>query len=176
MLVFKNGRFQLDELYLGIIPLRALYTTASEDDYALGEAKCLFVYYQIHPKSPFREYSESKRPAAIIKSTFPKQFQSYDPFGDLLMLAAMDWYKNHLRHNPLHYAVASMQEVIYQFSDILMNPNATAADKKIAITELDNLPKKLQKLTEQAEKQEIVTDDIVGDRRIKKSERLPQGF
>lgn len=120
---------------------------------------------------------EGKPSSKLVKKDLLEipEITLYNPAQDDVMLPAIDWYKeNHLKHTPLWNAVGAYDEAMYNLSDIVRSPKSTAGEIKTASAELDDIPKKREKMRQQAIKDEAQTLKTSGDKNIKRGEMLPQ--
>lgn len=98
----------------------------------------------------------------------------YDPEYDEEMQEAIRWYRDyHLKQTPLWTAYESYKEAMNNLSTIVRDPDSTANDIRIASTELDTIPLKMEKMRQQAVKDEAQQLKVAGDKNIKRSEMLP---
>jgi len=96
----------------------------------------------------------------------------YDPAEDENVLQAAEWYKNHLQQTPLWYSYESYKEAMYNLSDIIRDRSSSASNIKSASSELDLIPLKMEKMKQQAIKDEATTVKIQGAKSIKRGEML----
>lgn len=107
------------------------------------------------------------------EKVFVPTLRLYDPAEEELMEAAISWYRDyHLKMTPLWNGYHSYKEAIYNLSKIVADPKSSAGDIKTASIELDSLPLKMEKMRQQAEKDEAMQLKVQGDKNIKRSERL----
>lgn len=103
---------------------------------------------------------------------FVPKLKLYDPEEDDGMEEAIDWYKNHLKETPLWFAYESYKEAIYNLGTIVRKSTATAGEISTASKELDTLPRKMEQMRQQAEKDEAMTIKVSGEKNIKRSEKV----
>jgi hypothetical protein len=96
----------------------------------------------------------------------------FDPMEDEDVVEAVAWYTTHLKQTPLWYSYESYKESMYNLSDIIRKSDSTAQSIRAASQELDTIPLKMEKMKQQAIKDEAVTLKVAGDRNIRRSEML----
>jgi len=103
---------------------------------------------------------------------FVPALRIYDPLEDKVIKEAAEWYINHLQSTPLWQAYNAYKEAMYNLSKIISDPEATAQSIRAASTELDTIPLKMEKMRQQAIKDEAMTLKITGEKNIKRSEKI----
>lgn len=223
MLVFNpaDSTYIIDPHYWTLIPFKNIRDKDTSKNKQISQAKVLWIYHMYNPHSPFRDYRNKDKSAAIVAATFPKAFveeqekalqhlideanaknkdldslsdtvvegsevvvkkkeyahvptlRTYDPLDDEDVSAAAEWYQqDHLQSTPLWYSYESYKESMYNLSDIIRDKNTSATNIRAASQELDTIPLKMEKMKQQAIKDEAVTLKIAGDRNIKRGERI----
>lgn len=176
MLIFQNNKYVIDPNMLAITVLAAIWERDQTPDKSLATAQLQWLYHMYHYKSTFRPYSDAERPYAIIKAVFPIEHQEWEWDKDEIMDKAVDWYKMHIRKNPVWESVRAYEQLIYNLTKELTKPDIDVYKASKARAELDLLPKSLKKMIQEAEKMDMVLDEkISGDKTIKRGERLPGG-
>jgi hypothetical protein len=74
MLVFNpiTKKSVIDPHYWTIIPFKRIRD--SEKDYDIAECKLMWIYHMYNPHSPFKDYRNRDKSAAIVAATFPKSY------------------------------------------------------------------------------------------------------
>lgn len=108
-----------------------------------------------------------------VKLVEVPELKIYDPEFDEEMQDAIKWYASHLQQTPLWKAYEAYKEGIYNLAKVVADPNKTAQEIRTASQELDTLPLKMERMRQQAVKDEAQTLKTQGDKNIKRSERLP---
>lgn len=203
MLIYSeaHGRYVIDPHFLTIKPLGAVWRRYPEKQHLIGDCMLMWMYHMYNPRSPFNQAKNSTKSMKILEATFPKEFLDkknkelleqiekanpeerapdarpvyWEPIMEPDMEAAVKWYREeHLTDTPLWFAVESYKEAIYNTSAIIRNPQSSAGEIKSASATLDELPKLMHKMREQAEKDEAITLKVQGDKQIKRGERVPE--
>lgn len=204
MLVYDNSRhrFVIDPHYLTIKPLRKIWDSDKSSGKEIATSLLMWLYHMYNPHSPFRDHRNSTKSMAVVDAVFPKAYVEeklkyikerleavkdnevaetaklsvayYSPEDEPGMTAAISWYTSHLKQTPLWNAYESYKEAMYNLSKIISDPQATASQIRTASQELDTLPLKMEKMRQQAEKDEAQTLKVSGDRHVKRSERIAQ--
>jgi len=118
---------------------------------------------------------EDKKKIKQRDHVFVPTLRLYDPEDDETLQDAITWYTGHLKQTSLWAAVDSYKEGIYNLSKIISNPNSTPLEIKTASIELDQLPARMERMRQQAIKDEAQTLKVSGDKNIKKRERTVGG-
>lgn len=103
---------------------------------------------------------------------FVPKLKIYDPYNDELIVEAADWYRSHLQKTPLWQAYEAYKEAMYNLSKIISDPESNAASISSASKELDTIPLKMEKMRQQAIKDEASTLKVTGDKNIKRGEKI----
>lgn len=198
----KSHRYIIDPHYLSIIPLRAIWDADKSKDKEIATSLLMWLYHMYNPHSPFRDHRNTLKSMAIVESCFPKKYVQekldlikadlekvpenevkadteiklpvYDPALEPGMDVAIQWYQKHLKQTPLWNAYEAYKEAMYNLSKIIRDPTANAQSIRTASNELDTLPVKMDKMRQQAEKDEAMTLKVSGDKTVKRGERLEQ--
>jgi hypothetical protein len=174
----KTGGIELDPNMLGIGCLKKIFDRDKSKNKELGTAQLLWLYYMYHPKSTFNKYKNSEKSKAIIESVFPVEHQTWNfvPEDDKHFDTAREWYINHIKKlgNPLWHSVEALKEAIYNTNQKMLNPMSSANELRTADELLKVLPVSLRRMEQQAEQEDLITDEtIAGDKSIKRGEKLP---
>lgn len=203
MLAYSSSgkAFVIDPHYLTIIPFRKIWDNDKSPGKKIATALLMWIYHMYNPHSPFRDHRNAIKSQAIVESVFPKEYvQSklkevelalskvkdneikktvslemgvYNPEDERFMGDAIKWYTNHLKQTPLWYSYESYKESMYNLAKIIRDPTSSASMIKTASQELDTIPVKMDKMRQQAERDEAMTIKIAADKTIKRGERLP---
>jgi cell division protein FtsB len=121
---------------------------------------------------------KTKLPVDDDPETRSKLLQlTYDPEKDPIIQDAIEWYtQRHLKQTSLWYAAESFAEAMYNLGQIVRDPDSTAQEIKAASQELEQLPRRKRQMEEQAEKDEAHLLKVVGEKDIKRHERLPENI
>jgi hypothetical protein len=181
-----HKQFVLDPHLLSIIPFKRVWEKDKTKDKRHATAKILYLYHCFHPKSDFFEKQKSVRPTLVVQATMAKELHEeclrWEPFAsekeasfmDEDMWGALRYYVDeYLKLDPLWDSVEAFNEAIYNLNNILKDKNASPQSIRIASNELDDLPKKREKMRQQAEARQAFTLKVAGDKKIRRSERLP---
>lgn len=172
MVIILDGKFTIDPQYLGVLVNREIWERDESPGKELAIAQLSWIYYMYHPKSMYRDSRDEQRSATIIIDHFPKGTWEWNPDDDPKHQKAVAWYKSKLGHTPIWDSVRAIEQSVYQFNDVLRDPNASANDKRVALEQVtDVIQPKLKKLREQAERDEIIDIKIKKDEHVKFGER-----
>jgi hypothetical protein len=106
------------------------------------------------------------------KDVFVPKLRLYDPAEEPGMDQAIEWYRGHLKKTPLWFSYNAYKEAMYNLSTIIQDPGRGASEIRAASQELDTLPLKMEKMRQQAEKDEAMMLQVSGDKDIKDSEKV----
>lgn len=175
MFIFYNNSYVIDPNMLGITVLRKIWDRDKHPKKLVAKAQLKWLYYTYHPLSTFREYKNSEKTEAIKKYCFDTDAaNAWDIEVDEEMKQAVEFYRQHIARNALWYTYESYKEGMYNLGQIVRNPESSANDISKARQELDAIPKSLKKMKIEAEREDqIIENKIVGDKDIKRGEKLP---
>lgn len=177
--------FVLDPHMLSIRPFQAIWQKDKTPGKRQATAKILYFYHLFHPKSEFFNKKKKERSRLIIEACFPKELHEealkWEPYNhpqeatglDDDMWAALTWYKQNLNLDPYWDSVQAFDQAMYNLNDKLRSESSTASEIRIASNELDDLPKKREKMLKIAESKQAFTLSVKSDKKIRRSERLP---
>lgn len=119
--------------------------------------------------------TENKEKKIKLKEhVFIPTLRLFDPETEPEFEEAIKWYtEDHLKSTPLWAAYESYKEAIYNLSEAIRDKESSPNEIKIASIELDQLPARMERMRQQAVKDEAQTEKISGDKDLKKRERLP---
>jgi len=127
---------------------------------------------ELYNKTVAEEVTVEKQKQVVKpEHAFVPTLKLYDPEEEEDMEDAIKWYLKYLKQTPLWAAVESYKEAIYNLSDAIKKKTSTPNEIKIASIELDQLPARMERMRQQAIKDEAQTLKVSGDKNIKKRER-----
>lgn len=198
----ENHTYVIDPHYLTIRPLKKIWDQDKSKDKKIATALLMWLYHMYNPHSPYMNHRNQIKSVEIVSAVFPKEYVKskleeletalakvsdnevkeavklefnsgvYDPSIEPGMEQAIAWYRSHLKQTPLWNAYEAYKEAMYNLSKIISDPTSAAAQIRTASQELDALPGKMEKMRQQAERDEAMTLKVAGDRHVKRSERL----
>lgn len=194
----ENHTYVIDPHYLTIRPLKKIWDQDKSQDKEVATALLMWLYHMYNPHSPYMNHRNQIKSVEIVAAVFPKKYVKerldqlaqqiekvneteapvelkptvYDPSTEPGMEEAIAWYRAHLKQTPLWNAYEAYKEAMYNLSKIISDPTSAAAQIRTASQELDALPGKMEKMRQQAERDEAMTLKVAGDRHVKRGERL----